>query len=338
MSGAINGPKLHSIEGSDPTRQQAAGWFVRLRADDVSERERLQWQAWLAQDPRHRHAYAQFETLWSSLGDFAPTPEVAVKVRAAARGLDRPARAWPLRWASVAALAMVAVLVGALMLRKPAPPDTSYATSLGERRSLQLSDGTRVDLDTDSALRVQYNGDERRITLDKGRAFFRVAHEKRPLRVLSDGSSVRAVGTQFEVFRQDGAIDVALFEGRVELQSTRPNGNPDAVLATLGPGQKARIAGNQVSFSQDPVQAGGLPDWLSGRLVFNDTPLSAAIREFNRYSSQPIVLETPQLGQYRISGVFRSDAADGFVEALHAVYGIRSQRTAEGAYLLQEKR
>ena len=333
----MSGPRLHSIEGSDPARQQAAGWFARLRADDVSERDRLQWQAWLAQDPRHRHAYAQFETLWSSLGDFAPMPEVAVEVRAAARGLERPPRAWPLRWAAAASLAMVAVLVGALLLRKPATPDIGYATALGERRSLQLTDGTRVDLDTDSALRVQYDEDERRIVLDRGRAFFRVAHEKRPLRVLAEGSSVRAVGTQFEVFRQDGAIDVALFEGRVELQSARPDGNPYAVLATLDPGQKARIAGNQVSFPQDPVQAGGLPDWLSGRLVFDDTPLSDAIREFNRYSSQPILLQTPGLGKRRVSGVFRSDAADGFVEALHEVYGIRSHRTPEGAYLLQEK-
>ncbi len=331
-------PRLHSIEVSDPTRQQAAGWFARLRADDVSECDRRQWQAWLAQDPRHRHAYAQFETLWSSLGDFAPMPEVAMKVRAAARGPDRPPRAWPLRWTAAAALAVAAVLVGALMLRKPATPYISYATTLGERRSLQLTDGTRVDLDTDSALRVQYDEDERRIILDRGRAFFRVAHEKRPLRVLAEGSSVRAVGTQFEVFRQDGAIDVALFEGRVELQSIRSDGHPYAVLATLDPGQKARISGNQVRFSQDPVQAGGLPDWLSGRLVFDDTPLSDAIREFNRYSSQPIRLETPGLGKRRISGVFRSDAADGFVEALHEVYGIRSQRTPEGTYLLQEKR
>lgn len=334
----MNKPELHGIQGSDPVQQQAARWFARLRADDVTERDRLQWQAWLAQDPQHRQAYAQFEALWSSLGDFAPMPEVAVKVRTAARGLDSPARVRPLRWATAAALAIVAVLAGALFLRTAETPDIRYATNLGERRSLQLIDGTRVDLDTNSALRVQFNEGERRIILDRGRAFFRVAHEERPLRVLAEGSSVRAVGTQFEVYRQGGMIDVALFEGRVELQSTQADGNPDEVLATLDPGQQARIAGNQVSFSQYPVQAGGLPDWLSGRLVFDDTPLSEAISEFNRYSNQPILLETPQLGKHRISGVFRSEATDGFIEALHEVYGIRSSRTPEGAYLLKEKR
>lgn len=338
MSGSMNGPKLHGIEGGDPARQQAASWFARLRADDVSERDRMQWQTWLAQDPRHRHAYARLEAMWSSLGDFAPMPEIAVKVRAAARGLDRPPRARPLRWVAAAALAMAMVLAGALVLREPATPSIGYATTVGERRSLQLIDGTRVDLDTDSALRVQFDGDERRILLDKGRAFFRVAHEKRPLRVLAEGSGVRAVGTQFEVFRREGAIDVALFQGRVELQSTRPDGDPESVLATLDPGQKARIAGDRVSFSPESVQAGGQPDWLSGRLVFDDTLLSEAIREFNRYSSQPILLETPGLGERRVSGVFRSDAADGFVEALHEVYGIRSHRSAQGAYLLTEKR
>ncbi len=329
-------PGLHSIKAGETMRQQAAAWFARLRADDVSERDRLQWQAWLAQDPRHRQAYARLETLWSSLGDYAPLPEVGIHVRAAARGLDRPPRMRPLRWSALAALALVAVLLAALVLRSPTGATVSFATTVGERRSLQLSDGTRVDLDTSSALHVQYDQDERRIILDRGRAFFRVAHEQRPLRVLAESSSVRAVGTQFEVSRQTGVIDVALFEGRVELQSTKANGNPDVLLATLDPGQKARIAGNQISISRDPVQAGGLPDWLSGRLVFEDTPLSDAIREFNRYSTQPLLLQEPVLGKKRISGVFRSESPDGFLEALHEVYGIHSQRTSSGAYLLRE--
>lgn len=331
-------PHLHGIDGSDPIQRQAATWFARLRADNVSQREREQWQDWLARDPRHRQAYAQVETLWSSLGDFAPTVEIAQRTRAArtVRADTHPGRfgTAPLRWLA-AAVAFAGLLGGAMLWRAPAAPELLYATAIGERRSLQLEDGTRVDLDTNSQLRVQYNDLERKLSLDRGRAFFRVAHQQRPLRVVTGPNSVRAVGTQFEVYRQAGMVDVALFEGRVELLSAATGNQPGMTLATLDPGQKARISGQQVSFSSKPVIAGGTPDWTSGRLVFDDTPLTAALAEFNRYNQRPITLETPALGQHRVSGVFRNDTVEGFIEALHEVYGIDSSRNAEGGYVLR---
>lgn len=328
-------PHLHGIDGSDPLQQQAAAWFARLHADNVTEREREQWQDWLARDPRHRQAYAQFEALWSSLGDFAPTTEIAQRTRAAGANAPRFGST-PLRWMA-AAVAFAGLLGGALLWRTPAEPELLYATAIGEQRSLQLEDGTRVDLDTNSQLRVQYNHRERKISLDRGRAFFRVAHQQRPLRVVTGANSVRAVGTQFEVYRQTGMVDVALFEGRVELLAAVAGEKPGLTLATLDPGQKARINGQQISFSTEPVMAGGVPDWTSRRLVFDDTPLDEALAELNRYSHHPITLQTPALGRHRISGVFRNDTAEGFIEALHEVYGIDSSRTAEGGYVLKEQ-
>lgn len=333
----MSNPRLDLIEGSSEAARQAATWFTRLRADDASEQDRQQWKDWMERDPAHRQAYSALEVLWSELGDFAPTPEIAGRVRQARQ---RPARnAWrsPRRWIAAAASLLVAVLVGRTLLQERPVAGTTYATAKGERRSVQLEDGSRVDLDSGATLHVRYDRRERRLLLERGRAFFRVAHGDRPLRVETAVGSVVAVGTQFEVDLAGAAIEVALFEGKVDLLAQAADQRPAQRLASLDAGQSARVSGGSVR-PLGPVQAGGAPAWLSGRLVFDDLPLSRAVAEFNRYSARPLELESAALDHHRISGSFRSDDTGGFVEALEAVYGIDHRVAPDGAIILAEAR
>lgn len=342
----MNKSDLNVIEGGDPIRRQAAAWFARLRADDVSEHDRQQWQRWLALDARHRLAYQRIERLWSTLGEFAPHPEVSQRIDAAPAVVATPSRQTGTRARrrfagaafAVAAAVLVAVAVGRWIVVEPAPTELHYVTGIGERRSLQLEDGTHLALDTDTRLHVRYSRQERRIVIDHGRAYFRVAKEARPLVVRSDSGSVRAVGTQFEVFRRSGELAVALFEGRVELLAAGDPDTPTAPLATLAPGQRARIDGRRVQWEAPLAAATTAPAWLSGRLVFDDTALAEAVAEFNRYSQPRLALEGTALAQRRISGVFRSDDPEGFIEALHDVYGITEARSVNGERVLRERR
>lgn len=334
-------PDFTLIDGSDRISQQASAWFARLRADDVSENERRQWQRWLAQDRAHRHAYERIEALWSSLGDFARAPEIEQHLRQApgpAHAVRVPARR-PLRWLGAMAATLVAAAIGAFFVLEPQPAaDIEYHTGVGERRSLQLEDGTRVDLDAGSQLRMRYDAQARRITLQQGRAFFQVSHDaKRPFTVMTEAGGVRVLGTQFEVSRLADAIDVSLFEGSVELLAAGADAQRTARVGLLVPGQKARMASNRMRLLPQTVALGGSPAWMTGRLVFNDTPLAEALAEFNRYSRQPLVLADPALGTHRVSGVFRGEDAEGFVEALREVYGIQEHHTAEGAHVLGRK-
>ncbi len=327
---------LELIEGHDQASLEAAAWFARLRADDASGHDRQQWQRWMDQSPANRQAYARLESIWSAMGGHAHTPEVAIQVRRALARRAPDQRRNPAALLAVAASLALAAILGIKWLLPPASvPATVYATATGERRLVRLEDGTRVDLDSGASLRVQMGRQERLLTLERGRAFFRVAREARPLRVEAGTGSVLAVGTQFEIDRHADAIDVALFEGKVNLMSSAPSLDRAVQLGSLTAGQSARVAGRAVT-PAGPVQAGGTPGWLSGRLSFDDQPLSAAIAEFNRYSPQPLRLESSRLGQQRVSGSFRSDDATAFIEALDAAYGIGHRREPDGSTLLTE--
>lgn len=324
---------LEVIEGGDPIRAQAAAWFAHLRADDVSEGDRLRWRAWLDSDPRHRDAYERFERLWSALGDFAPSAEITRRLpqRRAYPRSRAPARA--LRWLAGGAAVALAVVAGWKLLAPVPAPDVLYASAVGERRSVALADGTRVDLDTDTRLRVRYTERERWITLDHGRAFFRVARDPaRPLHVDTPEGSVRAIGTQFEVYRRPRATDVALFEGKVQLQSSGRDGAA-RVLGTLAPGQRTQVR-TGAPLRVEAFNAADAPGWISGRLVFEDQPLAIAIEEFNRYGGRRLRATDAEVGALRVSGVFRSDDPSGFVEALRSVYGVSVRTDDAGAFEL----
>jgi transmembrane sensor len=335
-------PDLTLVEGTDPIRLQAATWFARLRADDVSELERQQWRLWIAENPAHQRAYAQLESLWSAIGEFATAPEVDWALRTSPRIPARPdpaPRAWR-RWlAGVAAVLIATAIALPLLFPFSPPPPTSYLTAIGERRSLQLDDGSRVDLDAGSRLEVRFTDSARDITLLQGRALFSVAHEtRRPFRVATQNGNVQALGTRFEVSQQAQTSDVSLYQGRVALLSRASSRQASTRLGELVPGQKARLADDHMTVLAQTVEAGGAPAWLNGRLVFNDTPLGEAVAEFNRYSRIPLRIGTPALQDLRISGVFRGEDAEGFVEALREAYGIQEQQAVNGARILRKEK
>ena len=332
-------PDLTLIDGGDGVDRQATRWFVRLRADDASEGDRRAWQQWLEASRDHRDAYAREEALWSSFGDFAASPEIGARIAEASRApqaapvrVRGARRRWPAAMAATLALLAVGTFAA---LRLAAPKEAAYQTAIGERRSVQLDDGSRIDLDAGTQLGVRYDRGGRHIVLEQGRAFFQVAKDAaRPFDVVTDAGSVRALGTQFEVSQVAGAADVALYEGSVELRARAAAEAPPQRLGVLVPGQQARLSAGRMQMRPTTVATGARPAWLSGRLVFSDTPLAEAVAEFNRYSTTRVVLADPALGAQRVSGVFRGDDVDGFIGALGEVYGIPEHHTANGTHVL----
>lgn len=339
-------PRLNVIEGGDPYRRQAATWFARLRADDVAESDRQGWQRWMAADARHRAAYERIERLWSAAGEHAQHPQIAERLRdaaavapAAPKRRGRAPAAWR-RYAWGAGALAAALGLAALVPRwlQPPVPEIIYVTQVGESRTIALDDGSRVSMDTDSRLIVDFSGDERRLVLDRGRAYFRVAKAERPFLVHTEDGSVRAVGTEFEVYRRNDTTEVALVEGRVALLAAPEADAGQAALGTLGPGQKARLGKHQPLYRLAPAAPGALPTWLSGRLVFEDQALSAAVAEFNRYSRRRMVLGGEQVARLRVSGVFRSDDPHAFVEALEELYPVAVDESSGGDIVIVARR
>lgn len=337
--------KLHLASASDPVRHEAAAWFARLRADDVSERERGQFQRWLADDSHHRAAYERLEALWSRLGAHADRPEIGKALREIdlsprrSTGTQSTRRRRAPAWVAVAALLIVMLAGGWFAWRVPQADVRTYATGIGEQRTLLLEDGSHVTLDTDTRLSASFSAKSRRLALEKGRAFFDVAKDAgRPFLVTARGGVVRAVGTRFDVYEHDNVVEVTLVEGRVEV--TPESGKQDAKVhpTTMTPGQRLLMGGKYATPLVESANTGAVVAWLSGKVVFNDTPLPAAVAQFNRYSTSRLVIGDTAVAQLHVSGVFRDDDSRAFVDALCDSYGISVSRSDAGDLTLHSGR
>jgi transmembrane sensor len=312
---------------SDPTadgsraQAEAASWFARLSQHSVTTQALRDFQAW-RQSPPNDAAYAAVEAQWEAAGGLASDPEIqAATAEALRRGPPKAARAKRTPPLTLGALVVASLAVAAWLSFSAAP---TYSTRVGEQRLVVLSDGSRVRLNTDSAVRVRFRPKERRIELTKGEAFFEAAHDAaRPFVVQADGARVRAVGTKFDVRREGTTVRVALIEGRVQV------GHPDQPHpTTLLPNQALTVtpAGVSAPAAIDGLQAAS---WTTGRLIFRGVPLQAAIQEINRYSSRKIVLAgPPALAQEPVSGSFDPGDTKAFVEAATTLFDLQADWTA----------
>jgi transmembrane sensor len=332
----MNESRLHMSGGSDPVRRAAAAWFARLRADDVSEQERTDFQRWLSADPAHRSAYHRLENLWSGLGAHAERPEIGQALRKSA-SQRTPTRAQRHRrrtapgWIAMAALLVVVLASAWFAWRATQASAQTYATGVGERHTLVLEDGSRVTMDTDTRLSVSFSAGTRRLILKRGRAFFHVAKDPgRPFLVATQGGVVRAVGTQFDVYEHDDVVEVTLVEGRVEV--TQESGRRDSHThpTTMTAGQQLLMGKAYATPLVTTADTHAAVAWLSGKLVFNDTPLPTAVAQFNRYRTTRIVIGDGAVARLRVSGVFRDDDSQAFVDALSGSYGLSVARDNAG--------
>lgn len=326
-----------TAEYDTAVEKEAAFWFARLRSDELGEEDRVRFSRWLAADTAHVSAYADYQGLWSDLDEVAATGPILAMRREALKATRRPSRARP-RWVPMGAIAagVAAVLVGGwILLQSPAlvpqaassSAPATYRTEVGERSSITLADGSVVQLNTDSVLEVNYIGERRDLRLLRGQALFEVAHDRnRPFVVEAGGQTITALGTAFDVRVGAGETRVTLVEGRIEVK--RVNGT---TLFPVAPEVRKLTAGEQlVAIEERPfvVRMADLEkavSWREGRVVFSDEPLAEVIEEINRYSTRKVVLGDGDLGEMKVSGVFRPGSAERFVAALEIGFPVEAE-------------
>lgn len=348
----------------DPATREAAEWFARLRADDATEAERVRFQRWLDADPHHREAYAGFERFWSATGDYAADNAVAHEVRTAETAAvresppDRRRRIprYAMRGMQGLAAACVLAVATALLWQPIQESRGIYSTAIGEQRSIPLADGSRVMLNTGTRIRVAYSEQARTVHLENGQAYFRVVkNPERPFQVETENGSVRAVGTEFEVYENAGEIIVTVIEGSVAVsergadravtgtpqRQQQPAGQP-AAQTPVKKTEKLLRAQERIALAPgkafelvavDPIPLKRSVAWTSGRLVFDDEPLRNAIDEVNRYSKQRVLIGDARLQSLHISGVFRVGDTGDFVHTVSEYFSLRVENRG-GDYVL----
>ncbi|MFZ4165463.1 FecR family protein [Brevundimonas sp. NPDC058933] len=307
---------------------QATNWIARLGTRTISL-DTIQAFAKWREDPANAEAYRRAEQLWSRTGELANDPDIQAALAQAQRRRPRRFGAKQIAAAGLTTALAASLAVGAFFWQIR---DT-YATEVGEQRSLQLADGSRVRLDTASKIRVRFTEGERRIELAEGQAFFEVAHNPaRPFVVMTADASVTAVGTVFEVRRVGSETRVVLVSGAVDVAQAGAPSAPQRLL----PNQQTAIKSGRAKVSA--IDADTATSWTDGELTFTDTPLVEAVAEVNRYLATPIVLDAPAAANTPINGVFRSGDRTAFVSAAAHLFNLKAIREADGKVRLVSSR
>jgi len=308
----------------------AADWLARLSAPDFSEAEAVEFDAWLAADPAHERAYDAALSVMLELQAVAP---------AVARGLAqtpprRPALSPAARrgWMAAGGLAAAATIVLAVMPFGAAPPAAQdFATGKGERRTVQLADGSAIELNAGTRLTVALGRHERRVTLPEGEAVFDVAADSsRPFLIDAGDRTVRVVGTRFDVRRRGAELSVTVERGVVEV---RPGGERAGRVWRLHPGERLDTTQGDPAVrvaAADPQQ---VESWRSGRLIYRDQPLADVVADLNEQFSRPIRLEDPALARVPVSGVLVLDDQSAVIRRLALLAPIKALPSGQAIVL-----
>lgn len=285
---------------ADDREQQALHWFTRLRADDLSASERQAFAQW-QQDADNARVFADVQALWQTLE--LPARRIRKHDQSKAQAQRR---SWPLL-ATAASLLLAAGITG---LQWPAVQrlGSDYATAAGERRDVVLADGSRLRLDSASAVDVDLGGASRRVHLRQGRLFADVTHDGRPFVVEVDQAQVQVLGTQFSVSREGDSDEVILLKGKVQVHA-------GADSRTLLPGQRLVVHGQRLDTPQ-AVDAERLLAWRDGQLRVRDVPLREVLQQLADYQGSRLLLLDANAGERLISGSFNLDQADNALDAL----------------------
>jgi transmembrane sensor len=307
--------------------EAAAYWLVR-QAEGLSSDEQARFEAWLDAAPEHRTAFWRLEYSWDKAGRLVAlrSPDTLADVIAESPPSAPPRRTLP-RWGVGLAAALALVVLATTTALWPRP--TTYATHTGERRLVALSDGSRVELNTETRLRASMSSEGREAWLDKGEAYFEVAHDaSRPFTVHLGDRTVRVLGTRFSVRRDGDHVRVLVAEGRVRLSGPEAEAGSKPVILVRG--DVATGLGASVLQSRTSVQR--VEDqlaWRRGLLVFDQITLSDAAAEFNRYNQTQLEVLDAQTANIRIGGSFEATNVEAFVRLLRSAYGLEIARDDE---------
>jgi len=295
----------------DSAMDQALDWLIRLQC--ASAEDTRAFEAWLEADPANAQAYVEVEALWH--GD--TLRQVANQVAQAYRP-SRLARLRP-HWKPLAAAAVLLIgvfTVGNLPLRLQA----DHLTVVGERQRLQLEDGSKVLLNTNSAFSSDIDTRQRVARLYQGEAYFEVpAGLNQPLELQAGPLRASVRDSDFAVRYLDGEAQVRVQRGDVDLQASSDQ------RIRLSSGDSIRVGPN--GFGQrERVDAQKDLAWVQGRLVFENCPLNQVLAELRRYYPGLIISRNERLEQVAVTGNYRLDQP---LETLRSLAHITSAQLHE---------
>jgi transmembrane sensor len=330
--------KLHQLPRAEQTEREASAWFARLCADDVTAEDRARFELWRDAHPYHVKVFDEMSATWQEIAKSAPL------VRAVNFGQSMNAAAQPgtrrrlLLGAAAASIGMLVIGVAWNLYRQK--EETRFQTAVGEQAAIALPDGSSFDLNTNSRVGVDYSARSRVIHLERGEAYFKVAHDtQRPFWVRAGDYWVRAVGTAFNVYLRPTGVEVTVSEGTVsvvnatEWDTPPTDGAVAQSAAAVTAGEQADAHGRaKVIHELNSTQLNRLLAWRKSSLYFQDQPLGDVVNELMRYTTLKIELSDEALRQLPVGGTFQTspEGAEALLTMLRDGFGASIRRDGQG--------
>jgi transmembrane sensor len=300
--------------------EEAADWFARLHAGDATARDRAAFERWRAADPARELVYREIEATASLVQQGVATSSAQTRPPVASR---RPLRA---AWALAASVLLAAVIV---QTWPGAPSNETIQTAVGETRRVQLADGSTVHLNGATTLVLHFSPQERGLELRQGQALFEVAKDAaRPFRVDIGAAIVEAVGTQFDIDRRDGAIDVAVGEGVVALRSERDLSKE--IAPALVPGQAVTLDAQGAAGPMRVVPVAQIAAWRRNMLFYDNVPFATVAAALMRHYPGAFSVGDKALAATRVSISINLQDRDSTLRAIELLLSVRAQNTPSG--------
>lgn len=304
----------------------AAQWLAVLHSGEADEDQRQACAAWRDADPGHALALSRLEILW---GQFDGLP--ASRSRKTLERVLAPKRRHRV---GTALILLIAAGIAWQGLHQAPVWLADQRTAVGERRSVMLEDHSQLQLNSDSAVDIEFDGQRRLIDLRRGELWVEVAKDpQRPFVVRTEQGTVTALGTRFLVRREDGQTRVTVLESAIAAQPAVPS----AVAARVAAGQQAVLYADHV----DGLHTFGHADpagWTRGVLKVDDRPLLEVLDELSRYRRGVMHYDRQALAGLRVSGSFPLDNTDAALDALQANLPIRLHRFTDWVLLVKAEK
>ncbi len=297
----------------------AADWLDRRDRGGWAEKDEAELAAWLDEATVNRITYWRMEAAWSRTERLS-----------ALRAPGTPRRSYLRFLRNAAAAVGVVAIGGGLWLALPRATGVEYATSIGGRETVMLPDGSRIELNTDTAIRLADSATARNIWLSKGEAYLQVTHDaSRPLTVFVGDRRITDLGTKFVVKRGTDRFEVAVLEGRVSLDASR--NSPSVVLregdAAIASAEKLSVTRKSARRLSDEL------GWRRGVIVFDSTPLADAAEQVSRYNATKVEVADASIAHLPVTGTVSATDPNEFLRMARKVFGLRAQKV-NGKFLI----
>ena len=307
---------------------RAVAWLEQRDFGPWSPEDEEALEAWLSCSLHHRVAFDRLDLGWQR------TQRLTI-LRQSQTAPATPVSGRSLRWIRSMLVVVVAIGMTALAGWFLLTPDKrlTYTTSVGGREVVRLADGSQIELNTNTSVRVLDRADRREVWLDRGEAYFQVVHDtSRPFSVNAGAQRIADIGTKFLLRRDGDRLKIAVSEGGVRLEASGDPLHSKAIV--LRSGDIAVATATSVSVAKEPTSTlTSALAWRAGILVFHHSRLAAAAAEFNRYNQRQIVIADPAVANFEIGGTFPTTDVDGFAAVSRDVLRLHVQTNGQEIWI-----